>query len=124
MNNRLALIIEDDPDLAVIFAEALKAAGFEIEIIQDGKVALSRLAETYPAVVVLDLQLPHTSGEQVLRQIRTDSRLAKTRVIIASANSLMAESLRADADLTLIKPISFSQLRDLAIRLRPPELSN
>lgn len=121
MNNRLALIIEDDPDLAFIFAEALKAAGFEIEIIQDGQLALSRLADTYPAVVVLDLQLPHASGEQILRQIRTDSRLVKTRVIIASANSLMAESLRADADLTLIKPISFSQLRDLAVRLRPPD---
>lgn len=124
MNDRLALIIEDDPDLAFIFAEALKAAGFEIEIIQDGKLALLRLADTYPAVVVLDLQLPHASGEQILRQIRTDSRLVKTRVIIASANSLMAEALRADADLTLIKPISFSQLRDLAIRLRPSELSD
>ncbi|MBE7551529.1 MAG: response regulator transcription factor [Anaerolineales bacterium] len=124
MNDRLALIIEDDPDLAFIFAEALKAAGFEIEIIQDGKLALSRLANTNPTVVVLDLQLPHASGEQILRQIRTDSRLMKTRVIIASANSLMAESLRAEADLTLIKPISFSQLRDLAIRLRPSELSD
>ena len=48
MNNQLALIIEDDPDLSIIFAEALPAAEFETKIIQDGRVALACLAEDQP----------------------------------------------------------------------------
>ncbi|MBN1991914.1 MAG: response regulator transcription factor [Anaerolineae bacterium] len=119
MANPLAFIIEDDDKLATIFAEALRMAEFETEVVQDGHTALTRLANTTPAVVVLDLHLPHVSGQEILQQIRGDERLAKTRIILATADALMAEHLRQKADLVLIKPISFSQLRDLSARLRP-----
>jgi two-component system response regulator BaeR len=121
MNNLPALIIEDDPDLSVIFANALQAAEFETHVIQDGQVALAYLAKNQPVIVVLDLHLPHASGDDILHHIRSEARLAETRVIITTADPLMAEALRSEADLVLIKPISFSQLRDLAIRLRPPD---
>ena len=122
MNDPLALIIEDDPDLATIFAKALQAAEFEAEIIRDGQTARARLADTQPAVVVLDMHLPHVSGEAILRQIRADARLAKTRIIVATADALMGEKFQEDADLILLKPISFGQMRDLAKRLRPPDI--
>ncbi|MBN1936573.1 MAG: response regulator [Anaerolineae bacterium] len=117
MSRGLALIIEDDVDLSFIFAESLRAAGFESEIVRDGAVAEKRLAATEPEVVVLDLHLPNVSGEQLLTQIRRDGRLVKTRVILCTADPRMAEPLQEIADLVLIKPIIFSQLRDLASRL-------
>jgi DNA-binding response OmpR family regulator len=117
MNDRFALIVEDDADLSIIFAEALEAAGFATEIVKDGQVALERLDAEVPDVVVLDLHLPHVSGADILEQIRGDERLADTRVIIATADPREADALEGQADLTLIKPISFSQLRDLAKRL-------
>lgn len=123
MSNPLALIIEDDPDLSVIFAQALQAAEFEAQVLQDGQVALAYLAKNQPVVVVLDLHLPHASGDDILHHIRSEGRLAQTRVIVATADPLMAESLRLEADLVLIKPISFTQLRDLAARLRPPDIT-
>lgn len=119
--NPLALIIEDDREQVSIFSRALQMANFETEIILDGKMAQSRLSETAPAVVVLDLHLPHVSGKELLTQIRGDTRLADTRVIIATADPSTAEMLREEAHLVLIKPISFIQLRDLASRLRPPD---
>jgi two-component system cell cycle response regulator DivK len=115
----LAFIIEDDRKQATIFDQALQMAGFETEIIRDGNTALTRLAATVPAVVVLDLHLPHVSGKEILQQIRADERLVETSVILATADTLLAGSLREGASLVLLKPISFSQLRDLAIRLRP-----
>lgn len=118
MSNQFALIIEDDYDASFIFAEALQAATFETEIIRSGDRALARLAVVTPDVVVLDLRLPRVAGTDILRQIRTDVRLAETRVIVATADPRMAEPLRDEADLVLIKPISFSQLRDLSARLR------
>jgi DNA-binding response OmpR family regulator len=118
MSNPLALIIEDDVDLAAIFAEAVQSAEFEVESIQDGDQALIRLASIVPAVVVLDLHLPHIGGEQILNHIRADSRLANTRIMVATADPVKADTLVEQADLVLIKPISFSQLRDMAKRLR------
>jgi len=117
MNKKFALIIEDEPDLATIFSEALKAADFETEIIKDGKLAAERLADVMPDVVVLDHNMPHVSGRELLRQIREDERLAKTRVLIATADASMAEMLQNEADLVLLKPISFVQLRIMAERL-------
>jgi CheY-like chemotaxis protein len=119
MSVPFALIIEDHKDSAFIFGEALKAAGFEIEIVHLGDLALERLAATTPDVVVLDLHLPRVGGPDILHRIRTDARLAKTRVIVATAHPQMSERLQDDADVTLIKPVSFTQLRDLAARLLP-----
>jgi two-component system cell cycle response regulator DivK len=118
VNNPLALIIEDDAPHANLFSEALQKAGFEIEVIRDGQVAIARLAEITPALVVLDLHLPHVSGEDILKHIRNDARLVKTRIVVASADPQMASMLRDKADLVLIKPISYFQLKELAIRLR------
>jgi len=117
MSDKFALIIEDEEDLATIFSEALKAAGFETEIIYDGAIAKQRLHEVYPTIVVLDLNLPHVDGNQLLRQIRTDPRLHNTRVLVATADAGMADMLDDEADLILLKPISFVQLRTMAERM-------
>ena len=118
-NSPLALIIEDEPDSAVIFSMALQQAGYETEIALDGNEALKRLRMIIPTIVLLDLQLPQVSGKDILQQIRKDSRLAGTKVILATADALRAQSLSESADLILLKPIGFQQLRDLATRLRP-----
>ena len=123
MRDRSALIIEDNRDLAIVFSQALQAAGFITGIIGDGEQALARLAMVTPALVVLDLHMPHVSGLDILRHIRADGRLAETRVIVATADSHVTGGLREQADLVLIKPVSFTQLRDLAARFCVPELS-
>jgi DNA-binding response OmpR family regulator len=115
----LALVIEDDMDLASIFAEALQAARFKTEIIADGALAQTRLHEIIPQLVVLDLHLPQVSGEVLLHQIRSTPAIAGIKVVIASADPFTADLLSPDSDLVLIKPVSFSQLRDLAQRLKP-----
>ena len=114
MSNPLILIIEDDKDVARLYSLALESSGFETEIIRTGQAALARLAATVPDVVLLDLSLPpHISGIDILRQIRSDKRLAKTRVIVVTGHPSMAETVKAEADLILIKPADVSQLSDL-----------
>jgi len=113
----LALVIEDDPEQQKIFSQAIKMAGFSVEVIDDGEKAMQRLAEVTPHLIVLDLHLPTISGDEILRRIRADERLASVSVILATADPLLAETLSAESDLVLLKPISFIQLRDLATRL-------
>jgi CheY-like chemotaxis protein len=119
MSKHRAMIIEDNEDLAIIFSEALQAAGFETTMINDGERAMQMLREVHPVVIVLDLHLPHMSGDQILARIRADEELADTRVVIATADPQMADELQDRSDLVLLKPVSFNQLRDLAARLAP-----
>jgi DNA-binding response OmpR family regulator len=117
MDNPLAFIVEDHEDAATIFSEALRAAGFATEVIRSGDVALERLSETAPEMVILDLNLPQVSGTEILSKIRSDERLADTCVIVATAHPQLADGVQGEADLVLLKPISFTQLRGLAMRL-------
>lgn len=115
--NKLALIVEDDEDLSFIFAEALRAGGFEPEIVRDGQLALDRLALVKPAVVVLDLHLPNVVGTDILKYIRATEHLSGVRVLVTTADARLAEQTDRSADFVLIKPISFSLLRDITSRL-------
>ena len=121
--NKLALIIEDDEDLANIFAEALRGVGFEVEIVADGKVAQERLHndETAPFLVLLDMHLPRVSGADLLADMKKDERFNGTTIIITTADARMGETYGDQVDFVLIKPISFVQLRDLTSRLMPKE---
>ena|ERR1043166_9003431 len=118
--NNLALIIEDDEDLANIFAEALRGVGFEVEHIADGKLAQERLKNgNIPFILLLDMHLPHVSGADLLTDIKADEQFNSTTIIITTADARMGDLYRDQADFTLIKPISFVQLRDLTARLKP-----
>jgi two-component system, OmpR family, response regulator len=119
--SEFALIIEDDEDLASIFAEALRGVGFEVEHVADGQKAQERLTGgTVPYLILLDMHLPHISGGELLANIlKKDERFEKTMIIITTADARMGEAYRDQVDFVLVKPISFVQLRDLTKRLKP-----
>lgn len=121
--NELAIIIEDDEDLANIFAEALRGVGFEVEHVADGKKAEERLKNGIPPyLILLDMHIPHISGGDLLTNvIKKDDRFDKTMVIITTADARMGDAYRDQADFVMIKPISFVQLRDLTKRLKPQQ---
>ena len=120
MDDPLALVIEDDHLLADTYAEALRAVGFAVEIVRDGRTALARLTTLTPALIVLDMNLPFVPGMEILRRIRADARLAQSRIIVTTGDAQRAEALGNDVDLVLVKPVSVTQLSELAARLRPP----
>lgn len=113
-----ALIIEDNEDQNLIFTKSLETAGYATESIRDGVTAHKRLQETTPDMVVLDLHLPGINGRNLLAQIRNDPRLMNVRVVLATADAAFADTLQSQADVVLLKPISFSQLNLLATRYR------
>ncbi len=119
MKKPYALIIEDHIHTATIFSAALKQAGYDTQLIHDGLNAQDVIKIESPDVVVLDLHLPHVSGPELLDQIRDDERLNETKIILATADPLLAQELEGEADLVLVKPISFDQLSLLSKRLMP-----
>jgi two-component system response regulator AdeR len=117
----LGYIIENYEDTLNVFTWALEMAGYQVEATRDGAVAQKRLTEIVPDLIILDLHMPRVSGDKLLEQVRSDERLVDTRVFLATADANMAAQLRDQAELVLLKPISLSQLRELAERFRPEE---
>lgn len=115
--NSLAFIIEDDPALSEIFTVALEEAGYTVEALMDGETAMARLALSTPAVIILDLHLPYVSGETIFHFIHGEKRLQSAWLVLATADFRRADLFQGKADWVLLKPISFTQLRDLTHRL-------
>jgi DNA-binding response OmpR family regulator len=116
-NYRFAFIIEDDEKLAYIFSEALQAAGYLAEVIQNGSRALVRMESLIPEIVVLDLQLPGTNGIDILKFIRADKRFEHTQVIVVTGDQFGAMQVYETADIVLVKPVSYVHLRNLVAKL-------
>lgn len=119
MSNLLALVVEDDYDAAFIFSRALEENGYTTQVIRNGRDAIERLGLVEPRLVLLDLHLPEVAGSDILHHIRSEARLRETKVILVTADARMAEALEDQSDLVLIKPVTFSQVRDLTSRFRP-----
>ena len=63
-----ALVVEDDPDIVELIAHYLRAEGFEVEAVGDGRRALERLRAGSYHLVILDLQLPGMDGLSRVRR--------------------------------------------------------
>ena len=105
------LIVEDDPRIASFLVKGLAAEGYATAVAADGDLALRRLALGGYDLVLLDLGLPGTSGEDVLRQLRR--RSPDLPVIILTARGEVVDKVRG-LDLGAIdyvtKPFVFEEL--------------
>jgi two-component system, OmpR family, phosphate regulon response regulator PhoB len=116
MTKPFVLIVEDDPKLNEIINLTLQG-DFELETCADGNTAMELLANIIPQIVVLDLHIPGTPGQEILTHLRSDKRFWRTRVILTTADNRLAETLHNDVDIVLLKPVSPNQLRELALRI-------
>jgi CheY-like chemotaxis protein len=115
----IALVVEDNEDLNAIFSSALDRAGYMVKSVYNGAAAQEFLAEIVPAMIILDLHMPRVGGDVVLKEIRSNERLKHVRIIVATADAAFAQGLQFQPELVLLKPISFTQLSQLAGRFAP-----
>jgi DNA-binding response OmpR family regulator len=110
------LVVEDDPKTANLVRLYLEHAGYEVVAAPDGREAL-RLARTEPApaLVVLDVMLPHVDGLRVCRELRLTSNAAVILLTARSTEEDRLEGLDLGADDYVTKPFS---PRELVARVR------
>lgn len=118
MDKPTALIVEDDRDIVALFRHVLDVAGYQTEIVLDGKEAMDRLDVMRPNIVLLDLQLPRVSGIDILKRMRDEERLMRVPVVVITAYAPYADSLPVEPDLLLLKPVDINQLSSLVQRLQ------
>ena len=108
------LIVEDHPTMREAMKLILEHEGFDIREAPDGASALSMVREQRPDLMFLDLNIPGTSGVDVLTEIKSDPSTKDVRVIVVTATGEegreYARSLGADEYFT--KPFSPTALLD------------
>ena len=105
------LIVEDEPDLAAAVRRLLQDAGFVADVVHDGEDGRALALDDAYDLVILDLMLPRTPGDQVLAAMRRRGRTAP--VLVLTARDLVGDRVRlldAGADDYLIKPFEPAEL--------------
>lgn len=112
------LLAEDDLGLAALLVSLLAAAGHDPTHAPDGAAAWKLAQEKAFDVVVLDVDMPHLTGDEVCRRIRESSAIKSTPVLLWSGRGDVAELARqAGADDGLHKPEDLPQLLEVIQRL-------
>jgi len=114
----LALVVEDDPALRLIYRRLLAEANFEVLEAADGAQALTLLETHIPQLVFLDMLLPNVNGQMVLDALNSAERFSKTYVVVVTSNRRF-EPLVYHVPLRefILKPIRPTQIREIAQRV-------
>jgi two-component system, OmpR family, response regulator BaeR len=108
-------IVEDEPELAQLVADYVRAAGFIPAVFHDGAQALAAIRARLPALVVLDLMLPGLDGLSLCREVRAFSEVPIVMVTAKVEEIDRLLGLELGADDYLCKPFS---PRELVARIK------
>ena len=115
---RTIALIEDDRDLQELLRYRLQREGYRLATSGTGKDAVEFLLQANPALLLLDIMLPHTPGLEICRAVRAHPRLAHLPIIFLSARGSEADrvtGLELGANDYLVKPFF---MRELLARIK------
>jgi two-component system, cell cycle response regulator DivK len=106
------LIVEDNALNIKLFCDLLAAHGHEPQAVTDSRVALDAAREFKPDLVITDIQLPHVSGMELIRMLRSDEQLGEVPIMAVTAYAAAGDEDRiraAGAQSYVSKPISVAR---------------
>lgn len=103
---RVALVVEDDPDIGALLEATLASHGFRVARAASGSEALELLPEVDPDVITLDLGLPGLDGIEVCRRVRATSDAYILMITARDAELDRLIGLEVGADDYIVKPFS------------------
>jgi CheY-like chemotaxis protein len=108
------LVVEDNPDLRLLYRMALKNEGLEVQVAEHGQQALEvlRAGGAVPKLIILDLMMPVMDGWEFLKIKNADPALARIPVVVCSAS----KDTPPPNVLVLPKPVDLEAVLELARR--------
>ncbi|MCP3998231.1 MAG: response regulator [bacterium] len=118
MAERSVLIVEDDLNIGKLMQNLLIGHDITTEVVTDGLMALERLRQVTPSLVILDLALPLVDGWEVLNTLRHAGRGVPVIIVTAHGQGEGANrALAAGADRFFEKPFEPTQLIEAVFEL-------
>ena len=104
------LVVDDEKSITDICKIYLEREGYEVYISNDGKDALEKIAKTEFDMLILDLMLPHYTGEEITRKVREKSTVPIIMLTAKQSEESKVEGLFIGADDYITKPFSLKEL--------------
>ena len=123
---RKVLVVEDNELNLRLFCDLLRAHDCTVEGVRDGREALDTARAFIPDLIVMDIQMPHVTGLELIEAIRADAELALTPVMAVTAYAGKADEERAraaGADAYVSKPISLMRFVEVVEGLMSTRLT-
>jgi two-component system cell cycle response regulator DivK len=120
------LVVEDNELNLKLFCDLLRAHGFETEPVRDGRNAIERTREFAPDLIIMDIQMPHISGLEVIESLKSDPGLKHIPVMAVTAYAAKGDEERirdAGAEGYVSKPISVMKFVESVTKLLEPQPS-
>ena len=123
----LILVVERNPAVQRLERYFLEQAGYHVEFVTDGVVALDRTRELLPRIVVTEILVPKLDGLSLCRAIKSDPETREILVMVFSHLQAQDRAKEAGADAFLTKPLDEDLLINtleelLATRLKAGEV--
>ncbi|MBC6963166.1 MAG: response regulator, partial [Nitrosomonas sp.] len=83
----VVMIVDDSLTVRKVTSRLLERQGYEILIAKDGVGALQLLRETTPAIMLVDIEMPHMDGFELIRAVRDNPQLHALPIIIISSRT-------------------------------------
>ncbi|MBW6522144.1 response regulator [Sphingomonas sp. RHCKR47] len=106
------LVVEDNELNLKLFCDLLRAHDFAAEAVRDGREAVARAREVMPDLIIMDIQMPHVTGYELILELKADEALRHIPVMAVTAYSGRDDEERiraAGADAYVSKPISLAR---------------
>ena len=106
------LVVEDNELNLKLFCDLLRAHGFVVEPVKDGREVLDKARSFVPNLIIMDIQLPHVSGLELIEQIKKDPQLKIIPIMAVTAYAGKGDEdriLTAGAEAYVSKPISVAK---------------
>ena len=116
------LVVEDNDLNRKLFCDVLKANGFEVEPLADGKVALETARQLSPDLILMDIQLSEVSGVDLIEEAKKDLHLQAIPILAVTAYAAKGDEERiraAGAKGYLSKPVSIGPFMKAVKELLP-----
>ena len=91
--SQIVLVVEDDDDTREMMVRTLANDGWKVREAANGRVALGRVNEAVPDLILLDLMMPEMDGFEFISRVRAESRWRRIPVIVVTAKTLTTEDL-------------------------------
>jgi len=115
MNNSMkVLVVDDDPGILEVCADALESDGYLVARAGDGHQAVQLVSANGFKAILMDIMMPRMDGITACQRIKANPATAHIRIVLMSARgNLTAQNLAlACADAVLAKPFDLDQLLD------------
>jgi CheY-like chemotaxis protein len=113
------LVVDDDEDMVEVIELLLHDAGYATRTAQNGRQALDVIAESMPALIVLDMLMPVMNGWQFAREFRARYGSKVPIVVATAAEHVLSRGEEIDAAGVLPKPFEVSDLLRLVAQHIP-----